>query len=88
MTTALTGELRRELPIGNERYVLTISPEGFKLTLKGRRKGYEVDWTSLVNGDAALATALNASLTAPLIPKPPAAKPSRKPAAKSQRRGR
>jgi hypothetical protein len=42
--------------------VLTISPEGLKLVEKGRRKGHELAWEALVSGDAALATALNASL--------------------------
>jgi hypothetical protein len=32
----------------------------------GRRKGLEIRWADLVSGEAALATALNASLTAPL----------------------
>jgi hypothetical protein len=33
-----------------------------KLTEKGRRKGQELAWKDLVTGDAALATALNASV--------------------------
>jgi hypothetical protein len=41
--------------------VVTISPQGLKLTEKGRRKGQELAWKDLVTGDAALATALNAS---------------------------
>jgi hypothetical protein len=69
MITALKTPLRRELHIGKADYVLTISPHGLKLALKGKRKGYEVDWAALVSGDAALATALNASLQAPLLPK-------------------
>jgi hypothetical protein len=36
------------------------------LARKGRRKGLEIRWADLVSGEAALATALNASLTAPL----------------------
>ena len=43
-------------------YILTISPEGLKLVLKGKRKGHELAWEDLVSGGAALATALNASL--------------------------
>ncbi len=70
MVTALKTPLRRELQIGKADYVLTVSPQGLKLALKGKRKGYEVDWDALVSGDAALATALNASLQAPLLPKP------------------
>jgi hypothetical protein len=34
------------------------------LALKGRRKGLQLKWGDLVNGEAALATALNASLAA------------------------
>jgi hypothetical protein len=33
-----------------------------KLTKKGRRKGIEITWRDLVNGDAAMAVALNASV--------------------------
>jgi hypothetical protein len=79
MTTKLDGPLKRELEIGRESYTLTLTPEGLNLALKGRRKGFELRWTDLVSGDAALATALNASLTAPLArptgkpPAPPAA---------------
>jgi hypothetical protein len=42
--------------------MLTITPEGLKLVPKGRRKGQELTWSALVSGEAALATALNASL--------------------------
>lgn len=62
MTTRLEKPLKRELDIDGEPYILTISPEGLKLTLKGKRKGQELQWTDLVSGEAALATALNASL--------------------------
>ena len=64
MTTKLEGDLKREVLIGGQAYTLTISPAGFTLTLKGRRKGLDIKWADLVNGDAALATALNASLSA------------------------
>jgi len=66
MTTKLEGQLKREIAIGDDAYTLTLAPEGFVLALKGRRKGLEIRWADLVNGEAALATALNASLTAPL----------------------
>jgi hypothetical protein len=39
-----------------------VTPEGFKLVPKGRRKGIELGWKSIVSGDAALTAALNASL--------------------------
>ena len=62
MATKLDKPLRREIMIGDEAYMVTISPEGLKLTVKGRRKGIEIAWTDMVNGQAALATALNASI--------------------------
>ena len=62
MTTKLNNAFKRELDIKGEKFTLTVSPEGFKLVQKGKRKGVELNWTQLVNGDAALATALNASL--------------------------
>lgn len=62
MTTKLTSPFKRELEVNGEKYTLTLAPEGFKLVAKGRRKGVELAWTSIVNGEAALATALNASL--------------------------
>ena len=70
MTTKLNNAFKRELDIKGEKYTLTVSPEGFKLVQKGKRKGVELNWTQLVNGEAALATALNASVSghAPLSP--------------------
>jgi len=62
LTVKLDKPLTRELVISGHPYVVTLSPEGIKLVLKGKRKGYELDWQSLVNGDAALAAALNATL--------------------------
>jgi len=75
MTTKLDGVLKRELSIGGEPYTLTLSQQGFTLTLKGRRKGLDIQWADLVGGDAALATALNASLTANIVPRGSAAEP-------------
>ena len=62
MTTKLDKPLRRAVTIDDEPYVVTITPIGLKLTKKGRRKGVELQWRDLANGDAALATALNASV--------------------------
>ena len=64
MATKLRGVLKREIQIGQEPYVLSIEPDGLRLVPKGRRKGYELKWSSFVNGEAALAAALSASLTA------------------------
>jgi hypothetical protein len=62
MTTKLEHPLRREISIGGAPYTLTIDRLGIKLTRKGKRKGLELTWDGLVSGEAALATALNASL--------------------------
>jgi hypothetical protein len=62
MPTLLDKTLKRELHIGDRAYIVALSPLTLKLTLKGKRKGLELQWQALVNGDAALATALNASL--------------------------
>jgi len=60
--TRLEKSLKRELKIRNAPYVLTIDPDGFKLTKKGKRKGIEIAWQNLVSGDEAMAVALRASV--------------------------
>ena len=62
MATKLEKPLRREVEVDGKPYMLTIGPTGMKLVPKGRRKGIELAWQALVSGDAALATALHASL--------------------------
>ena len=62
MVTRLEKPLRRQIDIEGEAYVLTISTDGLKLVLKGKRTGPELAWKDLVSGQAALAAALNASL--------------------------
>ncbi|HJQ98619.1 MAG TPA: hypothetical protein VJ826_09900 [Candidatus Polarisedimenticolaceae bacterium] len=62
MATKLEKALKREVDVNGEAYMLTISPEGLKLVPKGKRNGHELAWKDLVSGQAALATALNASL--------------------------
>ena len=61
MTTKLQQPFKRELDLNGEKYTITVTPEGFKLVVKGKRKGIELTWASLIGGDAALATALNAA---------------------------
>jgi hypothetical protein len=61
MTTKLQNAFKRELDLNGEKYTLTVTPEGFRLVVKGKRKGVELTWASIVGGDAALATALNAA---------------------------
>jgi hypothetical protein len=60
--TPLDKPLRRELEIEGRLYTLAIDPHGLKLTEKGHRKGIDLAWRDLVNGDAALATALQATM--------------------------
>ena len=62
MATKLEKPLKREIELDGKLYTLTITPQGLRLTPKGKRKGIEIAWTDLVSGDVALATALNASL--------------------------
>jgi hypothetical protein len=60
--TKLDKPLRRELMIGEKAYTLTISPDGLKITEKGHRNGIELTWKGIVNGDAGIAAALQASV--------------------------
>ena len=60
--TPLDKPLKRELKVKKQAYVLTVDPDGLKLTRKGRRKGIELRWADLLSGEAAMAVALNASL--------------------------
>lgn len=62
MTTKLDGPLRREVDVEGQAYTLTLDPQGLRLVPKGRRRGLELRWSELVNGDAALAAALQGSL--------------------------
>jgi len=62
MTTRLDRPLKREIDIGDKAYTLTISAEGLKLVEKGRRNGQELSWKAIVGGDAALSSALRASV--------------------------
>jgi hypothetical protein len=62
--TPLHSTLKRALSIDGRDYVVTLTPAGLKLTLKGKRNGIELAWAQLINGEAALAVALHASLGA------------------------
>ena len=64
MTTKLARPFKRELEVNGEKYTLTLDPDGLKLVAKGRRKGIELKWDAILGGDAALASALNASMEA------------------------
>lgn len=60
--TPLDKPLRREVTIDGEAYTLVLDANGLKLTPRGHRKGTEIQWKDLANGDAALSSALNASV--------------------------
>ena len=62
MTTKLEKPLKRQIDIKGKPHIVTITPEGLKLTEKGKRKGQELRWVDLTSGQTALAVALNASL--------------------------
>lgn len=62
--TKLEKALRREIEINGEAHVVVISPEGLKLTVKGKRRGHEITWAELVRGGTATTTALNSSAEA------------------------
>jgi hypothetical protein len=79
MTTKLEGPLKRALTLLGDPYVLTITPEGLTLVPKGKRKGYSLSWDAFVSGEAALATALNASL---MVAPPKSTEPAKPPPAK------
>jgi hypothetical protein len=61
--TPLDKELKRSLEIEGEPYTLIIGPASMRLVERGKRKArVELAWKDLVSGEAALATALNASV--------------------------
>ena len=60
--TPLNKPIRRALDVEGKTYTLTVDPRGLKLMEKGHRKGIALTWRDLLNGDAALAVALQASL--------------------------
>ena len=64
MTAKLDGLLKRELQLGDETYTVSMSPEGVKISLKGKRKGREISWETLLSGDAELTQQLKMSLDA------------------------
>jgi hypothetical protein len=55
MATKLNKLLKREIEVDGKAYMVALSPEGLKLTEKGKRLGKELTWKELVGGDAASA---------------------------------
>lgn len=64
MATKLEKSIKRELELDGKAYTITIAPEGVKVVEKGKRKGREISWKSIINGDAQLAEELKMSLEA------------------------
>lgn len=63
--TPLDHPIKRQLLLDGVAFTLTLDADGLRLVEKGKRKGVDLRWRDLVNGDAALASALQASLQAP-----------------------
>jgi hypothetical protein len=55
MATKLNKQLKREIDVDGKPYMVTLSPQGLKLTEKGKRLGQEHTWKELL-GVAASAT--------------------------------
>jgi hypothetical protein len=64
MATVLGKELKRQVTVEGAEYTVVIDPEGFRLTGKGKRRPQvELRWRDLLSGEAAMAVALNVSLS-------------------------
>ena len=64
MATVLDKELKRQVTVDGMDYTVAVDPEGIRLTGKGKRRPeVELRWRDLLSGEAALAVALNASLS-------------------------
>ncbi len=78
MATVLDKELKRQVTIDGADYTVAVDPEGLRLIGKGKRKPeVELRWRDLLSGEAAMAVALNASLSkkGPVATKPAAEHP-------------
>ena len=64
MTTKLDKRIKRELEHAGVVYTVTISPDGIRVVEKGKRKGRDVAWATIISGDAELNEALRISVDA------------------------
>ena len=64
MATKLDKSIKRELELDGKAYMIVFAPEGIKVTEKGKRKGIEVSWRTIINGEAQLHGELQASVDA------------------------
>jgi hypothetical protein len=64
VATVLDKELKRRITVSGAEYTVALSPEGIRVLGKGKRRPeVELRWSDLLSGEAAMAVALNASLT-------------------------
>ena len=64
MTTRLDKPIKREIEHDGVLYTVTIAPDGVRVVEKGKRKGREVSWATIISGDAELNEALRISVDA------------------------
>jgi hypothetical protein len=64
MATKLDKSIKRELELDGKLYTIIIAPDGIKVTEKGKRKGHEVGWRSIISGDTSLNESLKISVDA------------------------
>ena len=57
--TPLDKTLKRAISINGDDYVVTLTPEGLRISRKGHRLGIELNWVDLVSGET---VALRASI--------------------------
>lgn len=62
MVTPLERPIRRLIQIDDKAFVVTLTPTGVRLVLKGRRKGVEVTWRQILDGEVELHAQLAESL--------------------------
>jgi hypothetical protein len=55
-------DLSVTLTLRGRPYLLTVTAQSFKLIMKGRREGVELPWTAFLDEDAAMLSALHASI--------------------------
>jgi hypothetical protein len=56
--------LKRRITVGGIEYTVALDPEGLRVLGKGKRRpDVELRWSDVLSGQAAMAVALNASLT-------------------------
>jgi hypothetical protein len=64
VATVLDKELKRQVTVDGADYTVALDPVGVRLTGKGKRRPeVALRWRDLLSGEAAMAVALNASLS-------------------------